>query len=192
MPSTTTTTTTTATNNNNNKTETKPVKSENNKKYTTENNENTEETDNTDKIRGYKLTTDGRKTTFFNNEMDEQTRALIGDIAPQKISPQDNGGDVVPSNGGSVWNAAGTFESVDHCKLYPLVWCCVCFYSSLPFLSHQCYRYVLSHSSFFFSSPFLLPVPLNRLTTVSTLLLLYGVKHGTLMIIIILFLHNEW
>ena len=85
---------------------------------------------NENKIRGYKLTTDGRKTTFFNNEMDEQTKALIGNIAPQKIECSDvtqggtgtggQGGGV--SNGGSAWNAAGTFESVDHCKFnyFPL------------------------------------------------------------------------
>ena len=66
--------TTTASSNNNN------TKTENKKDIDTENDGNT------DKIRGYKLTTDGRKTTFFNNEMDEQTKALIGDIAPQKIS----------------------------------------------------------------------------------------------------------
>jgi tetratricopeptide (TPR) repeat protein len=37
-------------------------------------------------MRGYKTTSDGRKTTFFNNEMDEQTKALIGDITPKSIS----------------------------------------------------------------------------------------------------------
>lgn len=86
--------------------------------------EEDEEEENENKIRGYKLTTDGRKTTFFNNEMDEQTKALIGNTAPQKIECSDvtqagagagaGGGGV--SNGGSAWNAAGTFESVDHCK----------------------------------------------------------------------------
>jgi hypothetical protein len=66
-----------------------------------------------EKIRGYKLTADGRKTTFFNNEMDEKTRALIGDIAPKKfIGSTDDA--PLASNGGSAWNAAGTFESIDH------------------------------------------------------------------------------
>jgi hypothetical protein len=39
------------------------------------------------KFRGYKKTADGRVTTFFHNELDEQTKALIGDIAPKKIDP---------------------------------------------------------------------------------------------------------
>ena len=78
--------------------------------------EEEEDEENENKIRGYKLTKDGRKTTFFNNEMDEQTKALIGSIAPQQIEGSDValGGGV--SNGGSAWNVAGTFESVDHCK----------------------------------------------------------------------------
>ena len=78
------------------------------------------EGENENKIRGYKLTSDGRKTTFFNNELDEQTKALIGSIAPQKIETipgavcdASSGAGV---SGGSAWNAAGTFESVDHCE----------------------------------------------------------------------------
>jgi hypothetical protein len=31
-------------------------------------------------IRGYKTTSDGRKTTFFNNEMDEETKKLVNII----------------------------------------------------------------------------------------------------------------
>lgn len=64
-------------------------------------------------LRGYKTTSDGRKTTFFNNELDEHTKALIGDIAPKPITePQ-----MIQENTevkGSVWNTAGTFESVTH------------------------------------------------------------------------------
>ena len=37
-------------------------------------------------MRGYKTTSDGRKTTFFNNEMDEKTKELIGDITPKAIT----------------------------------------------------------------------------------------------------------
>jgi hypothetical protein len=87
-------------------------------KKTAKEEERDEEEENENKIRGYKLTTDGRKTTFFNNEMDEQTKALIGNIAPQKIECSDAAGAGAGgvSNGGSAWNAAGTFESVDHCK----------------------------------------------------------------------------
>jgi hypothetical protein len=36
-------------------------------------------------MRGYKTTSDGRKTTFFNNELDEKTKDLIGDITPKAI-----------------------------------------------------------------------------------------------------------
>jgi tetratricopeptide (TPR) repeat protein len=37
-------------------------------------------------MRGYKTTSDGRKTTFFNNELDEKTKELIGDITPKPIT----------------------------------------------------------------------------------------------------------
>jgi tetratricopeptide (TPR) repeat protein len=69
-------------------------------------------------MRGYKLTADGRKTTFFNRELDEQTKALIGSIAPQKLdAPAAVATDSSKSQGGaSAWNTAGTFEAVDHCK----------------------------------------------------------------------------
>jgi len=62
-------------------------------------------------LRGYKKTADGRTTTFFNNEMDEQTKALIGNIAPKKLEVTGEVLTAAPSNGvGSVWNAAGTYE----------------------------------------------------------------------------------
>ena len=37
-------------------------------------------------IRGYKKTSDGRTTSYFNHELDEATKDLIGDITPQAIS----------------------------------------------------------------------------------------------------------
>ena len=62
-------------------------------------------------MRGYKKTSDGRMTTFFNNELDETAKRLIGDIAPKKID------DSFPvrvapasTDNGSVWNTAGTYE----------------------------------------------------------------------------------
>ena len=63
-------------------------------------------------IRGYKKTADGRTTTFFNNELDETAKRLIGDIAPKKL---ESAADVVVdsaalANGSSVWNSAGTYE----------------------------------------------------------------------------------
>jgi len=37
-----------------------------------------------DNVRGYKKLADGRTTTYFNNELTEEAKALIGDIAPKK------------------------------------------------------------------------------------------------------------
>lgn len=62
-------------------------------------------------FRGYKKTSDGRTTTFFNNELDETTKALIGDIAPKKLdAPATEAVTPAPAAAGSVWNTAGTFE----------------------------------------------------------------------------------
>lgn len=63
-------------------------------------------------VRGYKKTSDGRTTTFFNREIDENTKALIGSIAPKKLEAE---GEVIltgqqPNSTGSVWNSAGTYE----------------------------------------------------------------------------------
>ncbi len=65
-------------------------------------------------LRGYKKTADGRTTTFFNNELDEETKKLIGNIAPKKLENTD-GKEVITTNvavnqGVSAWNAAGTYE----------------------------------------------------------------------------------
>jgi tetratricopeptide (TPR) repeat protein len=66
-------------------------------------------------FRGYKKTADGRVTTFFNNELDDETKALIGDIAPKKIDPnQSSLGSSTPTGGESVWNKAGTWEERVH------------------------------------------------------------------------------
>jgi len=73
----------------------------------------------TDKVRGYKLTSDGRKTSFFNNELTEETKALIGDIAPKPINASAS---TAPSpikhtestgSNASAWNHAGTWEEKD-------------------------------------------------------------------------------
>mmetsp|Transcript_21703 Transcript_21703/g.31584 ORF Transcript_21703/g.31584 Transcript_21703/m.31584 type:complete len:395 (-) Transcript_21703:80-1264(-) len=83
----------------------------------------TEDVDNDDKydggatsFRGYKKTADGRVTTFFNNDLDEETKALIGDIAPKKIDPTVAEVTAAPSSGSgeSVWNKAGTWEERVH------------------------------------------------------------------------------
>ena len=60
-------------------------------------------------MKGYKIV-DGKKTTYFNNELDQKTKQLIGDIAPKLLDVVE-----VPSTPvvGSVWNSAGTFEDRD-------------------------------------------------------------------------------
>lgn len=61
-------------------------------------------------LRGYKKTADGKVTTYFHKDMDADTKALIGDIAPKRI--ESVSATVVPATAseGSVWNSAGTWE----------------------------------------------------------------------------------
>lgn len=63
-------------------------------------------------VRGYKKTADGRVTTFFNNDLDETAKKLIGDIAPKKLEVADTSvaTETTTVNGSSVWNSAGTYE----------------------------------------------------------------------------------
>lgn len=66
-------------------------------------------------IRGYKKTSDGRTTSYFHNEMDENTKALIGSIAPKKIeSISATPESTASSTNGSAWNSAGTVETMNH------------------------------------------------------------------------------
>jgi len=85
-------------------------------------------------LRGYKKTSDGRTTSYFNNELDEETKSLIGNIAPKRIDSKSSLDGASPGSagavsridstastnsnsssgaGGSVWNAAGTWEEKD-------------------------------------------------------------------------------
>eukprot|EP00903_Cladosiphon_okamuranus_P013940 g12966.t1 len=68
-------------------------------------------------MKGYKKTADGRLTTYFNNELTEEAKALIGDIAPKKLEPAVAaavpGAEAAGGNAGSAWNKAGTWESRD-------------------------------------------------------------------------------
>jgi hypothetical protein len=108
-PKTTTTTTTT-------KTTTKPV-------TTTASNNSNQKNDammdhdeekifsKSDAVRGYKVV-NGKKTSYFHNELSEEAKTLIGDIAPKKLeasstSPAPSSGG---AGGGSAWNKAGTWE----------------------------------------------------------------------------------
>lgn len=71
-----------------------------------------------DILRGYKTTRDGKTTSYFSRELDENTKSLIGDIAPKKLTTD------CPSNLSSVanqsaWNKAQTWEErdvTDWCK----------------------------------------------------------------------------
>lgn len=62
--------------------------------------------------KGYKTTADGRKTTFFNNELTDEEKKLIGDIAPKKISDSSSA-TIKNVEGGSAWNVGNTFEEKD-------------------------------------------------------------------------------
>jgi tetratricopeptide (TPR) repeat protein len=87
-------------------------------------------------VRGYKQTTSGQTTSYFDTERTAEEKALIGDIAPKRIDPATlvgEGGEGGGSGGvlgaaarggaggsggggggrkkaGSVWNQAGTYE----------------------------------------------------------------------------------
>ena len=72
-----------------------------------------------DHVRGYKIRSDGTKTSFFDREISDDARRLIGDIAPKKIDGVDRGGGGAPAptaavaEGASAWNKAGTWEERD-------------------------------------------------------------------------------
>lgn len=77
-----------------------------------------------EEMKGYKKTADGKVTTYFHNELSEEAKALIGDIAPKRLDPAAavamdvdtiNGAAEGPgaSNEVSAWNKAGTWESRD-------------------------------------------------------------------------------
>jgi len=60
-----------------------------------------------EKIRGYKLNKDGKKTSFFNHDMTEEEKRLIGDITPKAV----NAPVTVNTKGvGSAWSNGSTFE----------------------------------------------------------------------------------
>ena len=61
-------------------------------------------------MRGYRTTADGRMTTYFNNELTEEEKKLIGDITPQRIDQPSDAAAAAKAGAGSAWNMAGTFE----------------------------------------------------------------------------------
>jgi len=72
-----------------------------------------------DHVRGYKIRSDGKKTSYFDREISEESKQLIGDIAPKRIDPNaptedDNSPKHLPvTKGTSAWNNAGTWEERD-------------------------------------------------------------------------------
>ena len=65
-------------------------------------------------VRGYKIV-NGKKTSYFHNELTDEARALIGDIAPKMIdasaaSSTANNHQSGDNQNTSVWNQAGTWE----------------------------------------------------------------------------------
>ena len=72
-----------------------------------------------DHVRGYKLNAAGKKTSFFNKDLSEEDKKLIGDIAPKKISSAMDAATPAMKKGEegvSVWNSAGTWEEKDVTK----------------------------------------------------------------------------
>jgi len=74
-------------------------------------------------MRGYKVTEDGKKTTYFHRDISEEAKRLIGDCKPQKIetTPASPRSDALPSSNPiaprlkSAWNDC-TFESKGYNK----------------------------------------------------------------------------
>jgi len=71
-----------------------------------------------DAVRGYKIV-NGKKTSYFHNELSEEAKTLIGDIAPKKLDASVDtttttaeASSSTPS-GASAWNKAGTWEEKD-------------------------------------------------------------------------------
>jgi len=69
--------------------------------------------DDGEKIRGYKLNKDGKKTSFFNKDLSEEDKKLIGDITPKAIAKAEDAATpaaLKKEKGVSAWNTAGTWE----------------------------------------------------------------------------------
>ena len=69
-------------------------------------------------MRGYKKTKDGKTTSYFTRELDEHAKALMGDIAPKKLTGSGEATRPVErkTSAASAWNSAGTFEERDRSK----------------------------------------------------------------------------
>jgi tetratricopeptide (TPR) repeat protein len=72
---------------------------------------------NTDDMKGYKVV-NGKKTSYFHNELTDEAKELIGDIAPKKLETVNTGVAVTATGDSndkatSAWNTAGTWEERD-------------------------------------------------------------------------------
>jgi len=65
-----------------------------------------------DHTKGYKIV-NGKKTTFFHNELTEEAKKLIGDIAPKRLDPTAAAAAPTEKKDTSAWNTAGTWEERD-------------------------------------------------------------------------------
>lgn len=67
-------------------------------------------------VKGYKIV-NGKKTSYFHNELSEDAKKLIGDIAPKKLEDANalasSETNVKDPNALSAWNQAGTWEEKD-------------------------------------------------------------------------------
>lgn len=69
-----------------------------------------------DAVRGYKIV-NGKKTSYFHNELSDEAKKLIGDIAPKKLdAPIETTPAADAKGGASAWNKAGTWEEKDLTK----------------------------------------------------------------------------
>ncbi len=72
-----------------------------------------------DVIRGYKKTKDGKTTSYFHRDLDDEAKKLIGDNTPKRIGVSSNDSAPRPistQGSGSAWNSAGTWEDKDKTK----------------------------------------------------------------------------
>jgi tetratricopeptide (TPR) repeat protein len=98
------------------KTKSEPVKQTASKSKTSTEDDKEDESvfTKSDHVRGYKIRSDGKKTSYFDREISDEAKAMIGDIAPKKIDPNNPNGDFAPKpiaapEGTSAWNKAGEF-----------------------------------------------------------------------------------
>eukprot|EP00588_Corethron_pennatum_P010929 CAMPEP_0194266586 /NCGR_PEP_ID=MMETSP0169-20130528/1444_1 /TAXON_ID=218684 /ORGANISM="Corethron pennatum, Strain L29A3" /LENGTH=570 /DNA_ID=CAMNT_0039007305 /DNA_START=65 /DNA_END=1777 /DNA_ORIENTATION=+ len=69
---------------------------------------------NRESVRGYKMTSDGKKTSYFTHEQTKEEAALLGSIAPKRLDAPSGGAEQEQRSPrpaeGSAWNQARTWE----------------------------------------------------------------------------------